>query len=304
MNLNLHTYKEINEDFKPVLGYHLGRRSGFFAEHINMLQAMLFCLQNNIQFQLYSKDANFAIKDGWTDYFEPFCPVQLTVLHRFLNPRFPTQKFRFKLRKAMAPIVKGVSGSDYLTYEIWQQINENSFNNKQIQIPSLDYNGPAIEAFRAINQMVWSFNSPTKSKIAEINKTTDLPREYATIHIRSGDKHKEAQIFSPSIYIEKLKELTNISDVLVLTDDYRNFTLLLNNYPEMNFYTLESDKQLGYRHRANKRRPVDAKHNDYLRFLVGTECARSSQLYLGTLSSNVSRYLQLWLDKSKCHSLD
>jgi hypothetical protein len=69
----LKQYKELNNSFKRRLIFHLGYDGGFFSEYNNMILAMLYCLENKIKFILYSKDANFGYKNGWTDYFLPFC---------------------------------------------------------------------------------------------------------------------------------------------------------------------------------------------------------------------------------------
>ena len=38
-----------------------------------MIFAIAYTEINNINFKLFSKNANFSIENGWTDYFLPFC---------------------------------------------------------------------------------------------------------------------------------------------------------------------------------------------------------------------------------------
>ena len=86
-------YKIINESFENVMIYHIGVDAGFFTEYTYMLNAMLFCLQHKIQFKLYSDDANFRYKEGWTDYFMPFCEeVHEGFHHKYNKHRLPSWK--------------------------------------------------------------------------------------------------------------------------------------------------------------------------------------------------------------------
>ena len=304
MKINIHDYQKINESFSPILVYHLGQRSGFFSEYLTMLQAILYCLQTGIQFQLYSKDANFAISDGWSDIFEPFCQEQTSPLHRFLNPRFPTPKFKFKLCKAAAPIVKTLCQCKYLTYELWNEFRAVDFDETPIHLEAFNQHASAMQIYREINQMVWRLKPEIQKQINSLLCKIKLPNSYSVVHIRSGDKIKEAKPYSIHEYIEKLKQITDIQNVLVLTDDYTNYTNLIENYPNLNFYTLENPKQKGYQHRAQKRLSSKDKYSNYLTFLAGIQAAVNGKFYLGTNSSNVSTFVRLKNDEGKYHAID
>lgn len=52
--MSIDEYKEVNESFKKVLIFKIGINSGFFSEYNNMILAMLYCLENRIQFKLSS----------------------------------------------------------------------------------------------------------------------------------------------------------------------------------------------------------------------------------------------------------
>ena len=67
--------------------------------------------------------------------------------------------------------------------------------------------------------------------------------------------------------------------MLVLTDDYTNYKRLVENYPELHFYTLEGPQQTGYQHRVNKRRSKTEKRADYIKFLAGHRSQRSSRAF-------------------------
>ena len=304
MPIERETYRRINEAFPKKLAYHLGSRSGFFAEYVNMLQGIVYSLQNNIQFQLYSKDANFATHHGWTDFFEPFCVEQTSPLHRVFNPRFPTPKFRFQLRKAGAPVVKMLCGCHYLSYEIWSGMNANRLDTSPISLDAIGLNGTAMDIFREVTSMTWRLKSSIRGQIESIQQHLALPETYGAIHIRSGDKIKEAKPFTHHAYIERLQTTADVEGIFVLTDDYNNFRQLVQDYPQLSFYTLEREHQTGYHHRINKRRSRNEKQLDYLNFLASIEIAAGAKTYVGTFSSNVSTFLRIRMDEHKCHAVD
>jgi hypothetical protein len=62
-------YARLNASFTRKLYFHLGVNAGFFSEFNYLLLAMLSCLENHIQFVLYSADANFKVDKGWDDFF-------------------------------------------------------------------------------------------------------------------------------------------------------------------------------------------------------------------------------------------
>ncbi len=304
MQPDLKNYQQLNESCPQRLAYHLGSRSGFFAEYINMLQGILFCLQNKIEFQLYSKDANFSMGGGWSDFFLPFCKDQSLFLHSFLNPRFPTPKFRFKLRKACARTLKYISKTDYLSYEVWDRLPPIPKNDTTISIQSLNWQGSVLECYRSLVDMTWRYQPPIEQQIRQIRSSLELPESYAGLHIRRGDKIKEAKPYPLESYIEKLSNYTDIKDVLVLTDDYSIFQSLVNHFSDYRFYTLEEPQQAGYQHRKNKRQGKIEKHADYLKFLSGIETIAHSAHFVGTFSSNIGTFLRLRMPDHSCHGVD
>ena len=71
--MSIDEYRRINKSFKRVLIFKIGLNSGFFSEYNNMILAMLYCLENRIQFKLSSNGANFNTQFGWNGYFDSFC---------------------------------------------------------------------------------------------------------------------------------------------------------------------------------------------------------------------------------------
>jgi len=352
-------YKKLNESFEKKLVFHLGSRSGFFSEYNCMLLCMIYCLQHEIQFQLYSRDLSISVRDGWTDFFEPFCPETTKNLHRLFNSRFPRPTPQFKLRKAMGPLVKALCGCDYLTYELWDDFRALSAQ-EAVAVPALDRftihtppdclvdavssprsalnkkrgedtasttlqpcpQHPAPTNFqsqvshfkfssiplrarcRELIEMTWRFQPEIEQEIRQKAAKAHLPTAYLAVHIRGGDKIKEYEGSPLTAYITKLETVSDLRDVLVMTDDYRIFEQLIANFPDWRFHTLESPVQQGYQHRKNKRKSTAEKRAGTIRFFTGIELAAAADHFVGTFSSNVGSYLGMRMDPKQCHAVD
>ncbi len=68
MEINLRKeYVELNEGFKKQLIYPLTNR-GFFSEINNLSLAVLYCLDNKINFKISTRN---WVSGKWIDYFNP-----------------------------------------------------------------------------------------------------------------------------------------------------------------------------------------------------------------------------------------
>lgn len=300
-------YRQTNESFEKQLVFHLGARSGFFSEYNNMILCMIYCLQNGIQFQLYSRDLSLGFRHGWPDYFEPFCPESSNLLHKLFNDRFARPTPQFKLRKAFGPLVKTLSGCDYLTYELWEQFRAFSGLTEDFQLPvsSFQFQSRSLrDACRELVAMTWRFKPGIEQEIHNEGLKADLPENYLAVHIRAGDKIKEYEGRPLAAYMDKLQSVSDLRDVLVMTDDYRIFEQLCADYPDWNFQTLETSKQQGYQHRKNKRKSLAEKRTGTIQFFAGIELAANAKHFVGTFSSNVGKYLGMRMAPEHCHGVD
>ena len=51
--MDIKQYQNVNESFQRRLIYHVGNNCGFFVELNYMLNAMLYCLEHGLRFQIY-----------------------------------------------------------------------------------------------------------------------------------------------------------------------------------------------------------------------------------------------------------
>lgn len=301
----LREYQELNASYKKTMIFHLGSRSGFFSEFNNMLLCMAYCLQNEIQFKLYSRDLSIAFQDGWADFFKPFCTETSNPLHRFFNSRFPRPTPQFRLRKTFGPLVKTITHCDFLTYELWYNFRALTQAGAISDLPIIGpQTRPIREVCHELIAMIWRLKPEIKHYIKEQAAHAQLPEKYVAVHIRAGDKIKEYKGSPLCAYIDKLKSVSDIRSVLVMTDDYRIYNQLTKYYTDCKFHTLESPKQEGYQHRKNMRQSPAQKKEAAIRFFTGIELAAQAEHFVGTFSSNVGTYLGMRMPHQRCHAVD
>lgn len=276
--------------------FYIGYDAGFFSEYNNMLLAIVYCRRNNIQFYLSSKGANFAYSCGWRDYFEPFCKELNIPYQRIMNPRLevplPTKGKREKIKRGIFGILKRFYGIDLLTYDI--------FNKARTQMVDDTF----IEDCRALNQSIWRYNKSTIQSVEAHRNMLALPKEYVGIHIRRGDKCREIQHTDIQQYIDMVVSHSKCKDVFVATDDYSVYEQLCLQYPDWRFYTLTSKLHQGYDQRTFEKYTKECKREEMISLFTDIEVLASSQLFVGTLSSNIGMYLYWRLPKGKCIGVD
>ena len=302
--MTLQDYQRLNESFEKTLVFHLGSRAGFFSEYNTMIQAMIYCLRQRIRLELYSGDANFKLRRGWTDFFEPFCPEQTCPLHSVFNYRFPRSGIKFALRKHLGgPVLRTLCQCDYLTYDLWNDFRRQPAD-EALAIPELNWQGTFRQLCREMVALTWRFAPAAAEAVEREGSRLALPKAYLGVHIRGGDKIKEYHGRPPSAYIEKLRGLSDVRDVLVMTDDYRIFDTLQSDWPDWRFYTLESPAQQGYQHRVNKGKTTAQKQHDYIRLFAGIERMAKADHFVGTFTSNIGVFLGMRMHPDRCHAVD
>lgn len=302
MMQTLINYNKLNDSFKKTLIFHLGKNAGFYSEYNGMILTMLYCLQNKIKFVLYSKDANFGFKNGWTDYFEPFCSETINIIHKYLNIRtFETGKVRFAdfnflkwhvkmaVFSALYAAIKPFK-STLFTQDIWAEVWNKNLLNQNFYFPELGINGGFIHACNKLIELTYRFNTDVKKEIFSIIEKTGLPEKYIACHIRRGDKSIEADLIPVEKYIEELKTLP-IKDVFVSTDDYSVYKTLACNFLQWNWITLCEEKEAGYNQVSFNYLDAKSKKRAIIRLLAEVNIWSLSDVFIGTETSNLDIFL-------------
>lgn len=298
----LTNYTRLNNSFKKKLTFHLGAEAGFFSEFNNMILAMLYCLDNQIKFSLYSKNGNFSYAEGWTDYFLPFCKKRTF----FLNKRYNRRSYQMRNAHPLPPkFLRLLTGDDYLTQDIWDLIRTKEFSNKKFTIPELKFKEASLlEASKTIIEMIWHYNPSCALIVEDYKKSINLPKEFISIHIRAGDKEKEANTYSIEDYMEKAADLSSKRSAFILTDSYFIIEELKKSYSDWNFQTLCTPIERGYDHSEFKQLDKRQKYLRHLKLFASMDICAEAKTFIGTYSSNPGGFLAMRIGEEKCACLD
>lgn len=299
-------YNTLNNSFKKKFIYRLGSQVGFFSEFNSLVLAMLYCVQNDLQFILSSKAGNFAYKQGWTDYFKPFCKETNSNFHIKHNVR-PFYA-SFPRRKHLINVYKILSNS-YLLQDLWPKFHNAKFAENQFNIDKLHINGSFLTAAKKIIEEIWVFQPHIQDTINTTIRNLKLSDHYYSFHIRGGDKVTEARIYSIQSYIDalttvvgsdKLKKCT----IYVATDDFNNITNLKNAYPHLNIISLCRPSTRGHNQAEFNSQTNEKKFNLMMDLLTEIEILSKSTEFVGTSSSNIGMFMGMRRGNSVCHYVD
>jgi len=298
-------YKQLNATFKPVLVWHVGIDAGFFAEYSTMLGAMLFCLKRRWQFRLYSADANFGHRLGWTDYFAPFCPEETAAFHHRYNlyalrswrellrlpaaqrHRLASWKLKLAIRHSIGNVlaIKTYGRRVRLSHCVHFSPNEHFF------LPELDIDGDYYQAFSRMVDVTWHFNEAVAQECRRLQEELHLPANYAGCQVRGGDKVTETALLSPERYAAFLQREAADRETFVLTDDYAIFTRLQADAPHLRLHTLCEREEAGYVNSDFTQTDAALKHRRMVRFLTSMEILRHAHPFVGSITTGPSLFI-------------
>jgi len=295
-------YKKINESYRRTLVFHLGVDAGFFSEVNNMLLAMFYCLNKGIRFSLYDRDAWFS-KEGWTEFFEPFCRTYKNPVHRKINSRMgqPVDKFhRYITRKWY----KFLHPKVYLTHELWNRFRDSELTQQSYSLPELGIRGNVKEGCRELIHVIWRYNPETRASITNLVRQVGLSEKYIGFHIRGGDKFKEDQLHPAADYFNKAMEVSECRTAFVLTDDYRIIETIREHYPEWKIYTLCRQEERGYLHQEFMQQDKSVIRRQILRLLASIDILARAEYFIGTFSSNPGMFMGMRMEAERCIDVD
>ncbi|MEI6873735.1 MAG: hypothetical protein WCL50_01250 [Spirochaetota bacterium] len=292
---DIETYRKLNSSYRSKLVFRFGDHSGFFSEFNNLVLAVLYCLDTRRQFVLYSPpDGSLSYRLGWNDYFLPFCEQVTQGFHKEHNERFRGTKLPFRLRTERE-IYKLRYGFNWFTYELWEKFRSERFAEKKFRIPRLGINGDLLSATAAIIPLLWRFNPEFGAMVDGAVASISLPGDYLGLHIRGGDKVLEAKIYEPSEYMKLLGSRSELREVFVLTDDFRNVELLRDRYPGHDFTTLCRPSEQGYDFAALQSLSKESQYGDYAKLVASLEILKRARLTVGSYSTNPGMFMGMFM---------
>ena len=286
-------YIQLNNSFKNKLIHHFGTGQGFFSELNSLLFSVLYCLRNKLKIELYSKDASFCFGNGWSEYFELFCPEYKNDL---IGKRISRGYYNLNKGDKYLFLYKTIT-KNLLSSDIYWYCRTSWFEHSHFNIPELGINGDIRHALKAIIPIVYRFNPTYKTIIQEEIVKVGLPEKYISLHIRAGDKISERQLITPQKYLEKTKMVSKCKHLFVSTDDYRVFELLKKKNPDYYFYTTTSPNEQGYDQAKFVLSSEEYIRKNLIEMFASIQIILNSEHFIGTYSSNPGMFLGMLLDE-------
>lgn len=290
---NIEKYRQLNESFQRRLIHHFGTGNGFYSELNSLLFSTLFCLQNKLRLEVYSKDAPFTFGNGWNEYFESFCP---DFKNDFIGKRISRDYINNHKNNHICYLYKILTKNDILN-DIYWYCRTGWFEHAHFEIPELGINGDIRQAMKVLIPIVYRFNEKYTHIINTFINDLDLPQRYISLHVRAGDKITERNLITPQKYLEKAKTFSDCHNIFVATDDYRIFEQLRNDNSDYTFYTSTSPEE-----RGNDTEKLFTSSNDIIRknlieMFASVEVFLHSELFVGTYSSNPGLFVGMLIDE-------
>ncbi len=300
--LELDSYTTVNQSFKSSLVFRLGVDAGFFSEFNNMILAMAWCLENERQFKLYSRNSWFS-DIGWTSFFKPFTKEVRWPIHDKINNRYgaPENKTHRYLHRW---IYRFLHPNTLLTYEGWRFFRDSSWLEHEYIFPNLNFQGNLQSLCKKLTEMVWVYNDQTEQTVKVLKDSILLKQPYVGFHIRGGDKFKEDRLHPFREYLEEMEKFSEIRTAFVLTDDYDAFKKAQDDFPEWDLHTLCEEDEAGYFHQEFMKMPKHYIRRKTLRLFASVDILKDAEYFLGTFSSNPGMFLGMRMDPDRCLSVD
>ena len=289
---NFELYKQLNESYNRKLIHHFGTGNGFYSELNSLLFSTLFCLQNKLRLELYSKDAAFTFGNGWAEYFKPFCPE---FKNDYIGKRISRDYINNHRNKHICYLYKIFTRNDILN-DIYWYCRSGWFEHSHFDIPELGIDGNIIHAMKIIIPIVYRFNDKYTAIIEKFINDLKLPDKYISLHVRAGDKVTERKLITPQDYLEKAKLHSNCHNIFVATDDYRVFEQLRDNNPDYTFYTSTSPMDCGNNTEVFFTSSQDNIRRNLVEMFSSIEIFLKSELFIGTYSSNPGLFVGMLAD--------
>ena len=303
INLYREKYKTLNNSFiKPELIYPLSNR-GFFSELNNLVLAVLYCLDNKVNLKLHSRN---WVSGKWEDYFNPLFEEYKGIIpipeNVYVEKRFDFLYILYHKHLKQRKLLKN---------DIWSNMRSKAFIEKHFYYPELGIDGDIFEAKRQLFNIILYYNKETSKEVFSLLETDlEFIKKSCGIHVRRGDKvngnSKEAELFNIESYINKTLEFApEIKDFTICTDDNEVLENFKTKYPKLNYLSFCPPTRLGYfQKQYNRTKDTVEKRKEVINILKDAHLLTNSKLFVGTYSSNISRFVVLMRNNKNCHSLD
>lgn len=296
----LKKYQKYNEKQKKHLVYHLGNR-GFYAEMTTVARAMLYCYANSLQLWLCSDDFGYRYKQGWEDYFLPFCKEYNATTNGVAADHC------YSDRRGTGTLFNKVLG----------------FTSDEISFGPITIKGMQ-EILRFFMLLIYRFTLEVEQKVNKQAALLNIPPDYNAIHVRRGDKVgcAEDMFYPAEVYLDHLfnKGVVRLP-LFIMSDDFGAvkeleeilkgqgvspsvITLCNDTHAGFDIFALR-DRTLTYSRNEGNVKPTDSEYRQHIyaetiRLLTETIVAARSNLFIGTRKSNIGWMVRALHNQPEC----
>ena len=280
-------YQRLNDSYDRRLLYYFGRGSGFGAEFVGLIKAMMLSLSRGCRLQLTRPrpPRGFAVSKGWPDYFLPvFTYVDLGALSVLNRASFPFDQ-RLPLLRFVAPLVlKAATGAEFFMFSMPFPLPA------RLQVKELGLDLDYHQACQALVSLVWRPLPDVATRIQEQRVDLGMPERYLAIHVRRGDKITEMPLVPLDRYVSHVvNHAGSIRDVYVASDDPSvpaSIAALLPN--DWRVWSRRNRDRNAYDQTAFNKRCIQARMDATITFMNELEVLRDASTFFGSETSNVA----------------
>jgi hypothetical protein len=258
---------KLNLSFKDKYYFYLDK-SGLFYEVNNLILTYLHSILEEKQFVLVDKDWTYQ---NWNLFFESFCEIDNTHIKNENDSIYPYNHFWYKIR----------------TIE--------NITKKSKYFKTTDFH----ERLKIIAEVIFK----PKYNVNNIN----IPESYIGVHVRSGDKLiSEMQNIPVSTYVNSIilnSNKYNITSIYYASDDVNKIKAIISQLPLYNHYTLNTNK-FGHQESFFNQMSLENKQHEFSILMNDIMFLKNSLYFIGTYTSNLSRFVASIRSLDSCTSLD
>jgi len=157
-----------------------------------------------------------------------------------------------------------------------------------------EYNFSHDKMFDFVNNH-WKLSPLVEAKVDEIESTLELKTGYLSLHIRRGDKlWEEAEKKSIAHYFENIS-IDNYKQIFIATDDYSSVGEVKEYLKGKDIDVLSNVSECDTGHeqsKFNNQSKLEQREN-IIKLLAEVEVLRKSECFVGSLSSNLGRFVYM-----------
>lgn len=191
-------------------------------------------------------------------------------------------------------LLKKLEHVDYLTSDIFKLCIPRSYSlTERIVWDEFGIDGVSLYEFGKLKELALQYNLETEKEVKDIIKNLNLPKEYASIQFRGGDKILEqAHLMSVDEALQKLEVCgKKIENLFVFSDDY-SYIEELREKTNYKIFALADPSERGYVNKDFNHLPWEKKRLQLLKMFAAIDICIKSNIHYGNEQTCVNNYIK------------